>query len=58
MKKLFVIIALLMSGFVFNACTEEANDVTPQIEVDEVPAPEEQDNQDEQTGQSNGSNQP
>ena len=40
MKKLFVIIALLMSGFVFNACTDEANDVTPQIEVDEVPAPD------------------
>ena len=40
MKKLFVIIALLMSGFVFNACTEEANDVTPQIEVDEVTAPD------------------
>lgn len=40
MKKLFVIITLVMSGFVFNACTDEADDVTPQIEVDEVTAPE------------------
>ena len=40
MKKLFVIITLVMSGFVFNACTDEVDDVTPQIEVDEVTAPD------------------
>ena len=40
MKKLFVIITLVMSGFVFNACTDEADDVVPQIEVDEVTAPD------------------
>ena len=58
MKKLFVIIALLMSGFVFNACTEEANDVTPQIEVDEVTAPEHDTGQDENSKQGNSSGQP
>ena len=53
MKKLFVIIALLMSGFVFKACTEEANDVTPQIEVDEVTAPEGDHDQDTDTNTGN-----
>lgn len=51
MKKLFVIIALLMSGFVFNACTEEADDVTPQMQLDEVTAP------DGDGGQGEGDNQ-
>ena len=57
MKKLFVIITVVMSGFVFNACTEEADNVTPQIEVDEVTAPEDGE-QDEQVKNGNGSNQP
>ena len=50
MKKLFVIITLVMSGFVFNACTDEADDVTPQIEVDEVTAPDGDDDQDHGNG--------
>ena len=58
MKKLFVIIAVVMSGFVFNACTEETEDVTPQIEVEEVTAPEGDDDQREQTGNNNNSGQP
>ena len=50
MKKLFVIITLVMSGFVFNACTDEVDDVTPQIEVDEVTAPEGDGGQDDGDG--------
>lgn len=57
MKKLFVIIAVVMSGFVFNACTEETEDVTPQIEVEEVTAPEHTGDEDEQSRQ-NSSGQP
>lgn len=40
MKNLFVIITLVMSGFVFNGCTDEVEDPTPQIEVEEVTAPD------------------
>ncbi|MDN5215958.1 hypothetical protein QQ020_28025 [Fulvivirgaceae bacterium BMA12] len=39
MKNLFVIITLVMSGFVFNGCTDEVEDPLPQIEVEEVTAP-------------------
>ena len=56
MKKLFVIIALLMSGFVFNACTEEADDVTPQIKVDEVTATDGDDPKEKEENRGTGGN--
>lgn len=54
MKKLFVIITLVMSGFVFNACTDEADDVVPQIEVDQVIAPDGGDPEDKTKGGNGG----
>ncbi len=57
MKNLFVIITLVMSGFVFNGCTDEVEDPTPQIEVEEVTAPEGDDPEDHKVqGGSGGGN--
>ena len=46
MKKLIMTLALVMSLISFNACTDVDDDPTPTINVEEVPSPENDNEQD------------
>ncbi len=46
MKNLFLMLAVLLSVSTFTACSDDIDDVTPQVEVEEVTAPDGDDPED------------
>ncbi len=46
MKNLFLMLVILLGVSLFTACSDDIDDVTPQVEVEEVTAPDGDDPED------------